>query len=175
LPNYIYEEAIHKLLIETRGNKCERCGAIGKELVKHHKDWNRSNWEPSNLLLLCKSCNAELTIGRNQQSPPIKLKKKQTLEDVRRTLAQTEIIDRNPNPLGVNRDKYPKWWAWMIENVSRQSGVTYHEAIYEAAEAVGLNHQTTRGYLEMKIAARKLRLSEGSKDPRKVKVFLTED
>lgn len=38
------------------GFKCAQCGA-NSSLIVHHKDWIRTNNDPSNLLTLCRSCH----------------------------------------------------------------------------------------------------------------------
>ena len=40
------------------GLKCTRCGSQEK-LIVHHKDWIRTNNDPSNLITLCRSCHAK--------------------------------------------------------------------------------------------------------------------
>jgi len=47
---------IRDYVIERDKFKCAQCGSEN-ELVVHHKDWIRTNNDPSNLVTLCRSCH----------------------------------------------------------------------------------------------------------------------
>lgn len=52
--------ALKKKLIETKGNKCEKCGYTKVEILQvHHKDRDRSNNNLENLELICPNCHYE--------------------------------------------------------------------------------------------------------------------
>jgi hypothetical protein len=47
-----------RLLVEVRGNKCERCWDCGESLDMHHMTYARVFKEvPSDLALLCRACH----------------------------------------------------------------------------------------------------------------------
>jgi hypothetical protein len=48
-------------MVYSRANfKCELCGSRNGRLEIHHKDKNRKNNSPENLILLCSKCHAKL-------------------------------------------------------------------------------------------------------------------
>ena len=52
--------------IKSRDNyACQRCDATDKPIVIHHKDFNASNNDPSNLSTLCKPCLAYVIVKNN--------------------------------------------------------------------------------------------------------------
>jgi 5-methylcytosine-specific restriction endonuclease McrA len=54
---------------ERDGYQCQICGLATREpgeLVVHHKDWGKTNHQPSNLVTLCRSCHARHHHGRLQ-------------------------------------------------------------------------------------------------------------
>ena len=48
---------VRDYVIERDGVKCAKCGS-DSNLIVHHKDWIRTNNDPSNLITLCRSCHA---------------------------------------------------------------------------------------------------------------------
>ena len=50
-------KTLRNQLIEERGNLCQNCKGKFFENI-HHKDKNRKNNEPSNLMLLCRKCHS---------------------------------------------------------------------------------------------------------------------
>ena len=48
-----------KISLEVNGSECNDCGSVSNILV-HHKDGDRSNNAPSNLITLCKKCHQAL-------------------------------------------------------------------------------------------------------------------
>ena len=46
---------------ECRNEKCE---GKSKNLVVHHKDYNKTNCNPINLITLCRSCHAKTNFNR---------------------------------------------------------------------------------------------------------------
>jgi len=66
-------ESIKNQLFERSGNACGACGSQredgergdsynrpGIKIVPHHKDCNRANNDPSNLILLCTKCHSKV-------------------------------------------------------------------------------------------------------------------
>lgn len=59
----VFHNRVHKKrLVEIRGNTCENCGIsewLGKSLVLdvHHKNKNRRDNRPTNLLVVCPNCH----------------------------------------------------------------------------------------------------------------------
>lgn len=49
---------VRDYVIGRDGQKCTQCGSQEK-LIVHHKDWIRTNNDPSNLKTLCRSCHAK--------------------------------------------------------------------------------------------------------------------
>lgn len=64
----LYDREFHKLSKKLRdGGKCAVCGDE-KRLVVHHKDKNKKNNDPKNLLVLCVQCHASIH-GHNLRMP----------------------------------------------------------------------------------------------------------
>lgn len=57
--------AIYRTLIEK--DRCAWCGST-KNLLVHHKDEDRTNPDPSNLICLCKKCHQNLHTVRDEKT-----------------------------------------------------------------------------------------------------------
>jgi hypothetical protein len=54
-----------KRKIKDRDNyQCHLCGYSTKKLAIHHIDYNKNNCDPSNLITLCRGCNATVNFNR---------------------------------------------------------------------------------------------------------------
>lgn len=54
--------------------------------------------------------------------------------------------------LKIALDKEPQYFAWLLDNVDRQGGLTFWDALYEGADRIGISPVTARRYLMKKLA-----------------------
>lgn len=124
------------------GEKCDSCAKTGSELVIDHKDGNRQNEDPLNKRLLCRSCNRKNLI---ELRSPIGEKERENV------IIEAGSEQMSPE-LRINQDKEPLYFAWLYENVDRQAGLTFWDALYEGSDRIGISPVTARRYLMKKLA-----------------------
>lgn len=65
-----FNEELKELIRFRDGYKCQKCGCPeienNRKLNVHHIDYNKKNCLPSNLVSLCRRCNAEVNFKRNK-------------------------------------------------------------------------------------------------------------
>ena len=131
-----------QFLAQRDGNKCKSCGETTKELVIDHIDTNRQNDNPTNLRLLCRSCNRKNLIELRSS---ISEKEKENIS----AEAASEQMSASQR---VAEEKEPLYVAWLYENVERERGLTFWDALYEGSDRIGISPVTARRYLMKKLA-----------------------
>lgn len=54
---------MRKKLLQKYNNTCQKCGTT-EDLVIHHKDYDITNNDESNLVIICRKCNSSINHGR---------------------------------------------------------------------------------------------------------------
>jgi len=143
---------VYRYLITRDGEVCQRCSKIPATLYGleiDHIDGNTKNNKPSNLRLLCKSCNVSL--GNTMRSPRGNCEREREIIDGK---AATRIAKEDAN----YRDGSPEMKAnlrfevpfrrWLLGEINTGEAISKEEAIYSGAELVGCSPLSTRRYLE---------------------------
>lgn len=63
-----WTDTLKEAIRQRDGYRCQKCGCPQAESIErlsvHHVDYNKQNCDPSNLITLCRSCNAEVNSDR---------------------------------------------------------------------------------------------------------------
>lgn len=64
-----WTDTLKEAIRQRDGYRCQKCGCPQAESVErlsiHHIDYNKKNCNPTNLITLCRSCNAEVNFDRD--------------------------------------------------------------------------------------------------------------
>jgi hypothetical protein len=132
----------YRFLAQRDSEMCNSCGITGKELVIDHIDGNRQNENPVNLRLLCRSCNRKNLIELHSSNS----------ESERENISKEEAAERMSPEQRVAEDKQGPYFNWLYDNVDRDGGLTFWDAIYEGADRMDISPITARRYLLKKLA-----------------------
>ncbi len=116
------------------------CGKIDS-LVIDHRDNNPRNKDPTNLRLLCRSCNVKAAFPRVRERKIIRI---DSTEDVRRHVD----YQSGSAEMQVNDFCETEYRNWVMAHIRLNGSITKKEAINAGAERVGANPTTTRKYLD---------------------------
>lgn len=78
-------------ILQKRGNKCELCN-IPEPLTVHHKDGDRGNNNPENLIVLCFNCAGMVHYGKNLTTEQLELRKQLLPKETIRQRYSKEVI-----------------------------------------------------------------------------------
>ena len=104
--NTPYRSCVHKnLLIEIRGNKCQKCGISewnGQPLVMqyHHIDGNHSNNTLENVVLLCPNCHSQTENYKGKNK--LKIEKQKKIKAIIELIPQCTSINDVIQKLNLN-------------------------------------------------------------------------
>jgi len=157
---------VYQYLKTRDGEKCRICGVEPPEkpLEIDHINGDPNDWSETNLRLLCKSCNVKEWHRRLKSSVSEREKM-----GVGMYVDREGGVERESPELRIAREKEGLYRAWVLENVNRPQGLTFWEAVYEGAEAVGISPITARRYLyKMLSPSGPLYLGEGPRGHRRV-------
>ncbi len=141
---------VHDFLLERDGSKCSQCGkpeTAELRLTVHHVDHNTHNNKPSNLKLLCPSCNVSegLLYRRSEKYPTEREREKKKIP--------IDVGGEASAELTIAPTLWTSWNAFMKTRILRDGYVLLQDAIYEAARVLKEQWNfgssvTTRRYLK---------------------------
>lgn len=125
---------------QHKHSSCQKCGST-KNLMVHHKDGNRKNNKPSNLITLCWSCHEKITVRKGIADYLFSIKP----EDAYWGVGAFILNDKNETVIGQRSDN--KLWAspggkvdpgeMPIESLSREieeeTGITDISPVFVGA------------------------------------------
>ena len=119
------------------GAYCRGCQALEseKELIIDHKDNNNSHNHPSNLQLLCRSCNY-IKNPRLAEREPL---------DV--CGGECDLFSK-PTEISINREKEPEFREYVIQQVARNGPMKRRELVNAGSERIGIAQKTAIRYLD---------------------------
>lgn len=156
---------VYAFLLLRDGPDCQRCHAKPSTPTGHdvdHSDNDATNWDPSNLQLLCRSCNvAKENARRATPTAPLHSmadstpgdfkgeKERETRNRAVGTEVAREVVDyQMGSPEMRANDLYEApYRAWVINQVKLKQGITVLEAVNSGAEVVGCATTTASRYL----------------------------
>lgn len=153
LPPTLHARVYEKLVL-LHGASCQSCGASEPPLGRldiDHRDNDRTNYDPENLQLLCRTCNV----------------KKQRNKEIARRFPELEAWTRNSpsvcateqvrRDIGDSEDGGPIWRAncrmepsfrqFILEMLNDRAAIQQRKAIFAGAEHSGCSPETARRYL----------------------------
>ena len=148
----------YRFLALRDGEKCWICGVVLKVLLVGHFPDGAPN-EPEFLHLVCQSCNFKM----RKVTGKVRVSARKSM-----AVADEGGVERESPELKIAKEAEPIYYQWLLENVERQGGLTFFDAVYEGAEFANISPVTARRYLYKKLASRKFRLGEGSRGHRRL-------
>jgi len=126
-------------LVQRDGEQCKKCGKLGnsKTLVIDHLDNDNSNNKPSNLQLLCRSCNGK-------KNPRGKGKKQSHV-----CICGNEYEPmKKPSPeLKKHEEKLPIFEEWLMINMLKRGKMSVSDILNAGAEKTKSSQITINRYL----------------------------
>ena len=159
----------YRYLVKRDGDTCQKCGisSLEKNLEIDRIDGDPGDNDPSNLRLLCHSCNVSEWHKRKfgVERVSVCVRDKSVGAGVERQMN----VEREPPEMRVARTKEPLYTAWILENINRSGGLTMYDAIYEGAECMDISPITARRWLMKKLTkAGMFRLGDGARGHQRI-------
>ena len=183
---------MYNSLIERDGDFCYIC--INKvdergnaKLIIEHKNGLKDDWEPKNLGLAHQSCNVKkqklytraetpsaekfhapiLSIS-NEPSAQTQTQVKDIAEPERALKTEIEQAHKESPQMAVAREKQPEYENWILDNISRDGGLTAWDCIYEGSRQIGIRVATARNYFYQLIAINWIELGKGPRGHKRI-------
>lgn len=156
----------YQFLVARDGERCIICGKSPngnglKQLEIDHADSNPRNNDPSNLHLVCPSCNKQLQKLSIKQHQRLIHKGymqygvvSEHTDGNKHIITSKNLTDYEDLPieikLGIKYESHYK--PWLLDKVNKLGSYPYDEAIYSGAEVVKCSPITAKRYLRKMIS-----------------------
>lgn len=163
---------VYRCLVIRDGEECSNCHKKPSPAVSaasyppkkrvvleiDHIDGNKHNWSPSNLQLLCKSCNVtkENQARGERRKRPSAVNERERLEGLPGTRIAREFIsfaEDAPATMQANALYELSFRAWILGQLEASEAIDKKEAVRSGAEVAGCSPTTTARYLEKLVSA----------------------
>ena len=155
---------VYRYLVLRDGNKCQHCGKIPAALNEKptarkpafleidHIDGNKRNDEPTNLQLLCKTCNViKENKGRAGRESPSAMREREMREGQPATRIARELVnymEEAPATMQANFLYEMTFRQWLLDKIAKHGSFLKQDAIDAGAEVIGCSPVTTKRYLD---------------------------
>uniref|UniRef100_A0A6M3ILY0 Putative homing endonuclease n=1 Tax=viral metagenome TaxID=1070528 RepID=A0A6M3ILY0_9ZZZZ len=148
----------YQYLAERDGEICQKChGGITEKgaLDIDHIDGKKTNNDPRNLRLLCRSCNVAMgnkARSRRRAAEALSIEKEALRTEGRpETRIVRQIVDfrgdESPTSMQANQLYETDFRVWLLSYLRANHFILQEDAVNGGAEAVGCSPQTARRYI----------------------------